>query len=384
MASLTDPFSRVSHNVPFGSYKVGTVVNCKPNPYDLRPAVAAILEAIDARRKTLAKGQKIVVLMGEEHATSSHILLQLFLIDALRKRGERFTVSIEQPHNLWKYNKALPDAGYIFDPAAACALSKFLAFYAADVCPVSHRKFYQYLLNNKNLVVFSDAARKESAGKRFLDQADPITRLFIQRHASNQETSSQKEISTGPNSPGTKIRNHMIVDLTLGHANRHEADLVIFCGGSNHILGYDFPGFPELGKEPYSTSLTSLFKQVCALPIPVMPESYLIGFQSSIGLEHDALRQLESSIYIGGMKKDKFGEKYQNELLEDLFIKNVLEASEANQNLRKENMPREHFKNISRLNFRKSLRELDLYNWARSPNPLLRLWGALDRHLGLS
>jgi hypothetical protein len=79
-------------------------VDCSQNPYDLRPAVNAIMAAQNWILDRLPKGQKLIIIMGEYHRRFLHTHLREAVLRALDQQKEcdpkrSFAYGVELPSN---------------------------------------------------------------------------------------------------------------------------------------------------------------------------------------------------------------------------------------------------------------------------------------------
>ena len=74
--------NREHHSITRAAYGSGaTIIDLSANPYDLRPAINAVLERVKVARTAR---QKVVVLFGETHSKTSQVILPRLTSDAYR------------------------------------------------------------------------------------------------------------------------------------------------------------------------------------------------------------------------------------------------------------------------------------------------------------
>ena len=236
------------------------------DPYDLRPAVDALLENIAQAARTLPASKPLVVLVGESHNMPSHIALQYMLADRLKQAGVKFACGAELPHNF--SSKYLSDMLDIpLTPAEHARVSAAdtdgqwsIATRLADrpdFAPASAHTLLSLYRRTGITARFNDASF--GGARMLLDEADPLTGALIERHAPDRK--GTKIFVTEP--LGIELRNRAMVHNMLAHIAQTGVPLYIMPCGRNHIFG-------NVDTEAtYEGSLAALLKEAGAAVLPV-------------------------------------------------------------------------------------------------------------------
>ena len=214
------------------------VIACPEGSFDLRPIVN-VLEA-DIENALATTDGNIIVLMGEEHKTSAHILMQKLLLARLHKKGIPFAFGFEYPHNAldttlkalansWPDDLGPADLSQA-DQDGEATLKTMLAFTIDTMAPDTRASLMGFCLKNNISTRFNDAA---------CDDDGNLTPENID-----------------PKSPaGMAVRNIKMVANAKAHMRAKSVRLYIQHCGNKHIFGCTEKRYA------YSTSLYSLFSQ---------------------------------------------------------------------------------------------------------------------------
>jgi hypothetical protein len=258
----------------------GAVVSCADDPTNMTPVLDAVIEQIDKVSANLRSGQKIVVLVGEEHQTPFPVVFPSILAERLKCRNTKnsslrddtqtVALALEHGHNslecvikeCFNVPVAAPLRGKIAaaDKDGRRTVQSCIANVYQVYAPVTRLSVLYHALTQKIPVRFTDAATKmESPDMFVLDQDDPFTAQLIADHSKNLVGREINVISAD----STRLRNLAMAHHALALARDSKSHIVIQSTGWAHVFGY------KKGEEEYSHSLSMAFKNADATVIPV-------------------------------------------------------------------------------------------------------------------
>ena len=216
------------------------VVDFRARPLDLRPVVAAIMEAENWILERIPPDQKIVLLAGELHSNLTHSFLWQALIEAhatqqKEKPDRTFALGYEMPHDFFFKNgvedkvreknllRALMDT-----PVTETieSIFKMCAHHGVSCSfnDISHYPEFSSWPSRSNVV----------------DQGDPFTKSIVEKYRPDLLGSRIFRSTTLENfssSDGMELSNRAIVDNAIAHIERTNARLYIQQCGRAHAVG---------------------------------------------------------------------------------------------------------------------------------------------------
>lgn len=298
-------------------------VSCANNPMDLRPAVDIIMKRIaDVLGKT-DENTPTVVLMGDTHTVPAHVELQHLVAAQLLKMEQKFAFNFEMPNNFIEtiaaknLNKPFPrylkSRASDYDLDGKAILSGFMGFHTLP-SPAAHNDLFAFCYKNSIPFQFNDAARKSHLIDRY-----------------NKQNKEAKTKYSGPvknfeieDPDGMAVRNHVMVERALTHAEKVGTNLILQGCGINHIFG----NYSD--KSRYEDSLSALYKQAGAQVITVLPVTKLDNWGINMFPEA-AYKDITQSIIIADMdgKYFVYGDEPNLELnhIHDLRMQSGSETS---------------------------------------------------------
>ncbi len=255
-----------------------SVVDCREKPYDLRPALNAIMAAENWILERIPPEQKLVIVIGENHIAQSHALLQSTLLkqhsQKMRaKNAPKFAYGMEYPSNfLQEYNKYTQAFGYPTDierfhkesnlNGSMDHLKAMLNFIKME----SAKNILELCLKEKIPTGFNDIAIARSYFNYGImdpiDQTDSLTKNLVQEHYPHLAGKNIGRVED----PGINLRNLAMVENAMAHMEQTDSKVYIQHCGAHHIAGFDRI------EETYTYSLTKLFQERGVAVLPVFLE----------------------------------------------------------------------------------------------------------------
>lgn len=263
--------------------------------HDMRPYADRIVERTLRRLEDArAAGEPLVLLIGENHGAAAHQVIQILVLKKLKESGRKIAVGLELPHNsllrgyyssLGRYREqnekiaALEKHAASCDPDGAFTLKCNLGtahFFAANM---SKKSLLKFLHDKKISTGFNDAAitnpiNEDEDVEPILDLSDDLT----QRAAVNTGYKANEKIDA-VSSSGMHIRNALIVERALDHAQRSHAEIYVQNCGTLHVAGTKAN---KAITHPYEHSLSALFRRVATpvLNVPLLSADFSAGDMS--------------------------------------------------------------------------------------------------------
>lgn len=214
----------------------------RPIPFDLRPQVRQMTDAIDHQAR-LRADQPLVVLIGEYHDMPSHKITQLMLLKSLLSSAgpSALAVGLEHSHNFLEFmmrhrmNINLPPVlrGKVStaDQTGQRTLKSALAYADPVMAPVATHTFLDFCLSQNIRTRFHDAAMSEAMD--YLDVTDRATEILIQKNTSGPFPRKIDPLQA----EGIRLRNIMIADRATAHIRETRVPLYVQVCGMLHLLG---------------------------------------------------------------------------------------------------------------------------------------------------
>lgn len=213
------------------------IINCHSNPLDLSPATDAIIGKIQEIKAQDPEAQ-IVLFCGEEHTTTTHILLQIAILQRLKAQSFETIYAVENPHNIVQcFPQVYPQ---IFNSLELSYGQQKtieeqdkngeIASKIATIIAISRARSlaHEFCIDNKIKTVFNDVAKKDlTLPIQLIDSCDPLTNLFL---------SEQKDIPA-TSVRGFAVRNQFIIDRIFKNLENNKNTIILQQTGCAHILG---------------------------------------------------------------------------------------------------------------------------------------------------
>lgn len=287
-------------------------------PYNLSPVVATIIARATEVRKNL-NGRPLVIMMGEDHSVSSHVISQLLTISEMQQRYKinKAAYAVELP-----YNHVVPLLTIVDgdsddtartkienDHTGNMSLNRILkmgGWYNASFSQIS---LLNHCLSKSIPTCFADAATLPD--DRFLmDCEDPFVRQYLVEKGKDMANVLRSD------SPfGVEIRNHFMVNRVQSLIKNTNATTVVMGVGNDHIFGVR-------NQLMFDASLANLFYKAAMDFMVVIPFGKHIPIQQ---LPHEALEFFPQTIGVLGMDEKEFlGNAKKSELA---YIQKIVTAS---------------------------------------------------------
>lgn len=293
---------------------VSGAVDCSNNPYDLRPAAQAIVQAALKMRTAMPKNQPFVILMDELHHVSSHVQLKQLVTAGLLQSGEIPRFNFELPHNSWSKkntNKKIIEIRpsllyrpYDYDDNGRSTLSSFIAHNNSTTATVSKHDLYGYLYKNNIPTMFCGAPHIfVSQNNVRLDFNDPALRevaKFVLRK--NNLDGVVIDCSTPDQIKACMtIRNHYMAFKTIEENRKKPTNFIIQEAGMSHVFG-------SLANDcDYVDSLAAVYKKLGIAVLPVLITTPSLGDSFDLNdVPPAACETLKQSIVVNNLAEDAF------------------------------------------------------------------------------
>jgi len=302
-AAGSQPWSLADQPPPTG-------VDLSANPYDLRPAVKAIMDAQNWILERIPPKQKLIILMGEIYTAPTHTMLCEAVLDHLadqrRLRYRELVYGMELPHNFpgrsifSSFFNALGAAPQKVSALDTMRESKVLAkryFNKPYACSSTYfnKAILNLCLERRIPFSFNDVARIDKInGDIIVDQKDPKTRALIDEiipELKGQRVYRASE-TNGEAVSGLKLSNTMIAKLAIEHANKTGAQIIVQQCGLGKIFGDIQYGVA------YKDSLTHILENQGFCVLPVFPSFETYGKI----IPKEAYQSLSTAIKISNLK----------------------------------------------------------------------------------
>lgn len=294
-----------------------TVFDLKQDPHDLTPAVDHLVATV---QETLASNQKIVLMLGEEHATISEVFFAEALRHGLKKAGiEKPVIAVELPHNLLEMFLPLLPANIIGEEPLQKTRNALTTLKQSD--PKAYNNLQTLVCSAckwgatpitrlENLTTWHadtvDIRSIDLASKMKgpLDYTDPTTRDYITKYAASGDAVDAENIDA--RSPdGLRLRNIFMAQQINTILSEEQTLVVILQTGKRYLGGHDQEGDahidslhglltipnPKMGLhlDPAQTRLVSVF-----------PESWGEHFEQTLLPEAQSAMNTPNTILIRG------------------------------------------------------------------------------------
>lgn len=324
-----------------------TVFDLKQDPYDLTPAVDHLVATV---QEALASDQKIVLMLGEEHATISEVFFAEALRHGLKKAGiEKPVIAVELPHNLLEMFLPLLPANIIGEEPLQKTRNALTTLKQSD--PKAYNNLQTLVCSAckwgatpitrlENLTTWhADTVDIRSIDlvskmKGPLDYTDPTTRDYITKYAASGDAVDAENIDA--RSPdGLRLRNIFMAQQINTILSEEQTRVVILKTGKWHLGGNNQKGGdyinslhgrlttpdPKMGLhlDPAQTRLISVF-----------PENWGEGFEQTPPPEAQSAMNNPDTILIRGAVEARHNQNHsfcgsfaeEIETLTALFNKN--------------------------------------------------------------
>lgn len=238
------------------------------NPNDLAPTINILTDTIDDKLRTADRSpdKPLVILLGEEHATPSHKMIQISALSYLVQCGHKddLLFAVEGSYNLLskyiegRYELSIPknfnENLHIHDPKGHLLLHAILEKSPYPYAPQSDNHLFKHYLHHNISVLFNDAGRDGD----ILSPSAPLTHAIAKDKYGIDLYRTPIVIDT--NNPdfdrrSVDIRNDVMVTRALHTAKSDGRSIIVQHCGQAHTHGNEEAGVA------YSTSLTKRYQE---------------------------------------------------------------------------------------------------------------------------
>lgn len=222
------------------------------DPMNIKAADDLLYNIVINKREAMAPEGKLYVIMGEEHETVSHLMLQAGLVEnCAATYREKALSPVYRPLFAWEqpYNKLVnylrTPYGLSLDDKAGLRLCQrdhlghvfaraVLANNTYCYAPQSTNRLFDVLLRTKTPLTMIDAGRKRN---KWLSENDPVSNKIIkQRYTKVDLVDNPVNVEeTAIDKPGMQIRNAVMAVRTKQAAHYHKAGIIIAGTGLAHL-----------------------------------------------------------------------------------------------------------------------------------------------------
>lgn len=293
-------------------------VDCSGNPYDVRPATDKILDMAAKLTREKQDGKPVVILMGENHDTSAHMVLQHDLVSRLSQIKAKASLCFEYSNNIAFelapsiLKDVAKQVGLSGDDMAALDLPEDIRYQfhiydknglmgiaihsfngsRLDRSNVAKQNLKRFCYNHRFPCAFTDVAKKYSDSDDYgtLDNGDPDVGYYARELGFSEE-----EYSTiCPE--GMAIRNAVIAERIMECADHNNSDVVVQITGMAHVFGEMSQGFA------YEHSLHAALEKHGAHILPVIIDKWKFSHKIPEGAE----KAFAQSVFIKGLPESSF------------------------------------------------------------------------------
>lgn len=253
-------------------------VDCTIEPYNLYPVVDALMSAENWLLKNIPKGQKVVLILAEDHRVMTDVALRQAVLSAHVKQFWhdptcRFAFGFEGPHNKYAPDIMINSQKLLEKVAEDPDLS-----YQKE----TNRQLFAFCLEHGIDTRFNDIADyKDDNGNDIIDQNDPLTRDIIanSKTALLDEDDIIRESDYLSTTLGLTLSNMAIVENAKTHIRETQSRLYIQDCGFTHALG-------DKGELAYKDSLAYLFRNAGFAVITLIPSLRKFVPSDALNNEH--------------------------------------------------------------------------------------------------
>lgn len=270
-------------------------VDLSRSPYDIRPAVHAIMTLQNWIMDRIPRGQKVVILIGETHYFQTNMLLQEAVFGKLHEQrnthqSRNFAVGYEFEHNFLEKEDCTEDAD-------DNCLTAFIKSKRGFQSKTAKNALFKSCLDRDISVSFNDVAITKTWYGHALDLKDQRTHDLVATHRPDllaEEIPRFSEDRSFSDTDGMGLSNRSMVEGALQHMASCNAGLYVQQCGADHMFGSHFLS--------YKTSLHNLFSAADCFVLPI------IGSVNYMSIPQAATEPFRNAIKIRGMDEAREGD----------------------------------------------------------------------------
>ncbi|MCB1538584.1 MAG: hypothetical protein H6865_05685 [Rhodospirillales bacterium] len=159
----------------------GRVVSLYPDPFDIRPAVDAIVEAFNAAASCATLQRPVILLFGESHANALHKIVQLGVLSRLKDQGLKFGFGYEYPYDLIEqvFGRVVSEDSHpdLLSAMKRDPLGVAIVRWKRPFAPVTRDHLFYFCRASRIRVAFNDVSRVDD----LVVVEDPATQKVMAR-----------------------------------------------------------------------------------------------------------------------------------------------------------------------------------------------------------
>lgn len=238
--------------------KPALAIDCRSND-DIRVPVKALMKAENWLLERMPEGQKLIILIAEQHDLQSHVLFEHAVLQehlkqfrANPKRSIAFGAEVE--HNYLRKHTRVD----IPDPDGRQGMALFNKSRQGWRSLEARQAVFDLCLRENISVGFNDMADVQLGNALYIDQSDPSTRSIVERHRpdlTGKNVRRSEPSSTSIGASGFDLSNIAIAENAMAHMERSGSSIYIQACGTSHVMGF------TTRRYSYEGSLSALFRK---------------------------------------------------------------------------------------------------------------------------
>ncbi len=235
------------------------LVDCQDNPFDLSPAVNAIMKAENWLLERMPDDQPLVIIMGEIHEMASHVALQQAVLKAhleqLQDKPQRtFSFGAESP-------KTENNDDFVSEFDMSCRKNN-------EDANLANIHLYNFLSRHKISFSNNDIPYFWTERGLVIDTDESEFAQYIVKKyapAEMQDRAIYRQSDYRDSSLGIALSNRAIVENALVHLERSQSKIYIQKTGLSHVFG------EGCCCHKFEDSLVNRFEEAGCTVLPVFP-----------------------------------------------------------------------------------------------------------------
>ena len=278
------------------------IIDNSQSPLDLRPVVAAIMEAENWILERIPPDKKIVLIAGEVHNDYMHsflwqALLKAHALQRAQNSDLSFALGYERPKN-YTFEKSAMAGEKTFSPNTQgykvervrkyedlrdLAAKENISMSSNDISVIPKPRLVKYKIFGKTVL-------NETVIMSYINQDDPFSKSIVEKYRPDLLGKEVLRSSPVPRildpkkeffeRDGIELSNCAIVVNAIAHMQETNVRIYIQQCGQYHATG-----FRTAGSKAYAKSLSRKFQEAGCHVLPILPVENLRGFYGELNLD---------------------------------------------------------------------------------------------------